>query len=450
MPHPISLAQASEQIHHGELTSSELLDRCLEQIRRHEPRLRAWVLVDEDGARRAAEQCDKEAAAGKFRGPLDGLPIGIKDIIDVRGWPTKAGSTLRENHVAEADAPVVAALRDAGAIVLGKTVTVQFACFDPSPSRNPWDADAGPKHTPGGSSSGSAVAVAAGMCPGAIGTQTGGSLVRPSTYCGVATCKPTFGRVDRDGIVPVSYHFDHVGPIARRVADLELMLGCLPRSRDFAPPGATSATTDAAPALLEPPRLGVLGGFFEDAADEPIRRLTAATIERLRDAGARIERIDTAIEFAGVLRMHRRIMAVEAAAYHRESFARRRETYGPMNAALLDEGLAASAVDYAAALAWLHEYRRRVVRLLDGVDALVVPSTHTTAPPTLSTTGTSEFQSPWSCAGLPVVSIPCGLASDGMPGAIQLVGPYHAEPRLLAIAAWCEARIGFDNVPPGV
>ena len=434
MSHAISLAQARERIHHGELTSSELVDRCLDQIRRHEPRLHAWVLVDEDGARREAEQCDKEAAAGKSRGPLHGLPIGIKDIIDVRGWPTKAGSTLRENHVAEADAPVVAALRDAGAILLGKTVTVQFACFDPSPSRNPWDSDTGPSHTPGGSSSGSAVAVAAGMCAGAIGTQTGGSLVRPSTYCGVATCKPTFGRVDRDGVVRGELPFRprrSDGTSGGRPGAHAQVPSPVPRLQPR--PALPTHAADAAPAISEPPRLGVLGGFFDETADEPVRQLTAATIERLRDAGARIERIDTTIEFAGVLPMHRRIMSVEAAAYHRESFPRRRETYGPMNAALLDEGLATSAVDYAAALDWLRQYRRRVVRLLEGVDALVVPSTHTTAPPTLSTTGTSEFQSPWSCAGLPVVSIPCGLASDGMPGAIQLIGPYHAEPRLLGV-----------------
>ena len=168
----------------------------------------------------------REAQAGNYRGPLHGIPIGIKDIIDVAGLPTRAGSPLRENYpAAAADAPLVAALRQAGAIILGKTVTVEFACFDPSPTRNPWDAEL--RHTPGGSSSGSAVAVAMGMCFGALGTQTGGSLVRPASYCGIATLKPTFGLLSREGIVPVSYHLDHPGPMARTVGDLEILMQCL-------------------------------------------------------------------------------------------------------------------------------------------------------------------------------------------------------------------------------
>ncbi|HLA85095.1 MAG TPA: amidase, partial [Thermoguttaceae bacterium] len=350
-------------------------------------------------------------------------------------------------------------LRRAGAIVLGKTVTVEFACFDPSPSRNPWDPGINdvPRHTPGGSSSGSAVAAATGMCLGALGTQTGGSLVRPSTYCGVATCKPTFGAVSRDGVVPVSYHFDHVGPMARRVADLELMLSWLPRSVDFAPAGAPSGPfqpMELGREEIHPPRFGTLAGFWHDTADENIRRATQAAFAKLSSAGATLapanDRVRShGVDFSRIQPMHRRIMSVEAAAVHRNDYAARPEAYGPLLAKFLDEGLAVSAVDYAAALAELRDYQRRVVGLLEGVDALIVPSTHTTAPPTLTTlTGTSEFQAPWSAAGLPVVSVPCGLADDGLPAAVQLVGRYHDEARLLAIARWCETVFNFDNVPP--
>ena len=220
-----TISEASQLIRSGRLHPRELVDRCLAQIETYEDRLHAWVEVDDAGARREAETAGREIAAGNCRGPLHGIPVGIKDIIDVAGMPTRAGSPLRANHRATADAPLVAALRRSGAIILGKTVTVEFACFDPSPTRNPWDPAL--QHTPGGSSSGSAVAVAMRMCLGALGTQTGGSLVRPSTYCGIATCKPTFGLLSCDGIVPVSYHFDHPGPMARSVADLAILLGCL-------------------------------------------------------------------------------------------------------------------------------------------------------------------------------------------------------------------------------
>jgi aspartyl-tRNA(Asn)/glutamyl-tRNA(Gln) amidotransferase subunit A len=419
------------------------------RIQRYDDRVRAWVTVDEDGARRAAEQLGWEAARGEFRGPLHGIPLGIKDIIDVAGLPTRAGSPLRENHVAQSDAPLVAALRKAGAIVLGKTVTVEFACFDPSPSRNPWDPEL--QHSPGGSSSGSAVAVAMGMCPGAIGTQTGGSLVRPSSYCGIATCKPTFGRVDTTGVVPVSFTLDHPGPMARSVADLEIMLGCMPPSPDYAPPRPVPTEPvghDRGGRPLKPPRLGLVEEFFMDGAAAPVREAVTVAIDMLHRRGAEIYSVALADDFAEINRLHTLIMAAEAAAYHREAFAAHRQSYGPKIASLLDRGLAARAIDYAAALARLAEFRRRVRPMLNDVDALVMPATDTTAPPTLETTGNKDFQAPWSCSGLPVISLPSGLASDGMPVAVQLVGRDYDEASLFRVARWCETCFDFRAVPP--
>ena len=439
------------------ITIIERLENALAAIRRFDPQLHAWVLVDEDGARRAAEQLTREAEAGKSRGPLHGMPVGIKDIVDVCGMPTRAGSTLLEDIPARRDAPVVAALRKAGAVILGKTVTVEFACFDPSPTMNPWSkGNPWSKdlcHTPGGSSSGSAVAVATGMCEGAIGTQTGGSLVRPASYCGIATCKPTFGRVSREGVFPVSHEFDHVGPMAQTVAQLEAMLECLPVAEDFSPPGrileGSWAVKEESPAVKtdQPPRLGLIEEFFMEIADAEVLRLTQAALQRLQAAGATVVSVDCPVDFSAILPMHRLIMGVEAAAVHRRRFAEHRESYGPVIAGLLDEGLKTKAVDFAAALDRLRIYRRRVAKLLDGVDALIVPSTHTTAPPTLSTTGTPEFQAPWSCAGLPVVSMPCGLSEEGMPTAVQVVGQYHQDRRLLSLAKWCESAIGFSQRP---
>jgi Asp-tRNA(Asn)/Glu-tRNA(Gln) amidotransferase A subunit family amidase len=432
----LTISDVAPQIRSGRLHPRELVERCLAQIHAHDSRLHAWVEVDEAAARRDAESLGREAAAGTCRGPLHGVPVGIKDIIDAAGMPTRAGSPLRGSHRATTDAPLVAALRRAGAIILGKTVTVEFACFDPSPTRNPWDPTL--RHTPGGSSSGSAVAVLVGMCLGAMGTQTGGSLVRPSAYCGIATCKPTFGLLSREGIVPVSLHFDHPGPMARSVGDLSIMLRCLFDDPQW-------GTEENVPLR---PRLGWLQDFFVEESDPAIRAATEAAIERLRAGGATIEPAAVPDDFRRVRAMHRLIMAVDAAAYHRAQFAAHRDAYGPMIAELLDEGLTIPANDYADALDWQRRFAGRVDAMFGQFDILVCPSTDTTAPATLTTTGTPKFQAPWSCAGVPVVSIPCGLAADGMPAAIQLVGRRGRDAMLLQVAQWCERCLAFDERPP--
>lgn len=444
MSTPITIAEAGPQIRDGRLTPLDLVERCLNQIDKHESRIQAWVSVDVESARQTARELGEEISRGNCRGPLHGIPVGIKDIVDVAGWPTKAGSPLRENHVAGADAPLVATLRQAGAIILGKTVTVEFACFDPPPTRNPWDLEL--KHTPGGSSSGSAAALALGMCLGAIGTQTGGSLVRPGSYCGIATCKPTFGRVSRDAVVPVSLHLDHAGPMARCVADLAILLKHLPRANDFQP--AAAVRPERPTSELLPPRLGLVEEVFLEEADASIRQTTEDALARLRDAGAVIEPIGLPDGFRKILPMHGRIMAADAAAYHREQFLAHRDAYGPMITDLLDEGLAMSAVDYASALAHQMQWRARIGSIFENTDALIMPATDTTAPATLATTGDKRFQAPWSYLGVPVVSIPCALAPDGMPAAVQLVGAYHRDVDLLHVAQWCESKIDFNELPP--
>ena len=423
MPAPISIVDAARELRAGELTPLELLDRCLEQIHKHEDAVHAWVLVDEAGARQTATERTREAALGQWRGPLHGIPVGIKDIIDVQGLATGAGSPLCGHQAAPADAPLVAALRRAGAVILGKTVTVEFACFDPSPTRNPWNL----AHTPGGSSSGSAAALAMGMCLGALGTQTGGSLVRPSTYCGVATCKPTFGKLSTEGIVPVSASLDHAGPMARKVGDLALLLDCL-----------LGATTPQ-PLAAVPVRRG-LGSSIQlvlAEADEAVRQATQSALEKLTHAGAEIRPLAVPQMFGDVLKMHRRIMAVEAAAYHRERFASHRDQYGPMIASLLDEGLATAAVDYVAAKAWHREFRRQAAALLDDFDALVMPSTHTTAPATLATTGTPQFQAPGAWPDCRSSVSPAGLQPTACRPAFSLSG------------AWTTRR-NCSAWPPGV
>ncbi len=434
----LGISEAASAIRNRVISPRELVESCLEQIRTYDDRLHAWVLVDEEGARRAAAELETEP----WRGPLHGIPLGIKDIIDVEGLPTRAGSPLGDDRPAAADAPLVAALRGAGAIILGKTVTVEFACFDPSPTRNPWDPVRSPhaRYTPGGSSSGSAAAVAPGMCLGAIGTQTGGSLVRPAAYCGVATCKPTFGSVDTEGIVPVSRHFDQPGPMARTAADVEILLKYLLGTEESQPIDRTA-----------PPRLGVVEEFFMEGADAAVAGVVRAAMGELRRGGASLEPTACGVDFGEIGPLHRRIMAVDAAAYHRERFATHRSSYGPLITALLDEGLKIAAVDYAEALDHQRRFRRRIDAILAActhVDALVMPATDTTAPATLTTTGTPKFQAPWSYAGVPTVAIPCGLAGDGMPVGLQLVGRRDQESALLAVARWCERQLAFAATAP--
>ena len=466
MSQPLTILEASAAIRDGSLTSSELIESCFAQIDKLESRVHAWVRVDQEAARREARCLDDAAARGHFSGPMHGIPVGVKDIVDVAGVATEAGSPLRAGRIATADAPVVAALRDAGAIILGKTVTTELASFDPPPTRNPWNLD----RTPGGSSSGSAVAVALGMCLGAIGSQTGGSITRPASYCGVAGLKPTFGRVSREGVVPVSEHLDHVGPIACRVADLALMFDVLKSTSPGGTaedksgataglPSSADGVDDVTSALLDKPAvahadvykhplsLGVFESFFLETADAAIRETTLNVIEQLRNAGATVSVVSLPGSFDELHAMHWRIMAVGAAAVHGEDLAAHRERFGPNIAGLLDEGLATSPADYQAALAHQRRFTEQLDARLADVDAVLTPSTDTTAPDR-STTGSPKFNAPFSYAGVPTVSIPCGLCPDGLPASLQLVGRSGRDESLLAAAAWCEQSLGFNQLPP--
>jgi aspartyl-tRNA(Asn)/glutamyl-tRNA(Gln) amidotransferase subunit A len=395
---------------------------------------------------------------------LHGIPVGIKDMIDVAGMPTKAASSLRATHLAERDATVVTRLRQAGAIILGKTVTTEWACFDPPPTRNPWNLN----HTPGGSSSGSAAAVAMRMCMAAIGSQTGGSIIRPASYCGVAGLKPTFAAVPTDGVVPVSRHLDHVGPIARSADDLAMMLAVVYQPRqtragllqkvcpDLASDSRRSGYVDSPLLFLDncrgfsaqSPNLSVLEEFFLEHVDPQAGSVTRAALARLQTGALARSKIELPRSFGQVHALHRRIMAVDAAAVHREAYAVQPDAFGPQVASLIQVGVATSAVDYAIALEHQSRFQSEVLALFPDDRIVVTPATNATAPDRLDTTGDPKFQSPWSYAGLPTVCIPCGLAANGMPCGLQFVGPPHSDARVLSAAAWTERQLAFDELPP--
>ncbi|MHB1425589.1 MAG: amidase [Gemmataceae bacterium] len=442
---------AAEDIRNGRLFPVDLVKSCLERIERREKHVRAWVLVDDEGALARAEECGREIERGGWRGPLHGIPLGIKDIFDVFDWPTAAGSRLWKNSIARQDAAVVRRLRQAGAIFLGKTVTTQYASFDPPPTRNPWN----PARTTGGSSSGSAAALACGMCLGALGSQTGGSIARPASYCGVAGCKPTFGLVSVEGVVPLAPSMDHVGTMARCVRDLAILLQVIASTSNNEPEALATA---ADPSLTLParrlttrkPRLGRLRGLFDYRADSAVAGMMNQVCIRLEKQGATIVDVPEPAAFAEVLPRHRTVMAVEAAAYHELRLRRHPEDYDPWIRTLLEEGLKCPAPEYARCKEHQKLLRSEMEHCFEGVDALITPATTCPAPDT-SSTGDPAFNSPWSYTGLPTISFPAGLAADGLPLGIQLVGRPWSESELFNVAIWCEEMLGVTlDEPPAV
>lgn len=447
-PYTLSLSAAAALIRRRELSPVDYAAALLARIDVCEPALQAWVTLDRAGALAAAAERERELAPGAAPGLLHGVPIALKDIFYTAGLKTTACSPIYADFVPDYDAACVARLKAAGAVILGKAVTTEFATSDPSPTRNPWNRE----HTPGGSSSGSAVAVAVGMCPGALGSQTGGSTCRPAAYNGIVGLKPTYGRISRYGVVPVSWSLDTVGILTRRVADAALLLQAMAGYDEKDPGSANRPVPDYQKEMESwagPPRIGLLNkGYFFDRATAEVRRHTESAAQELARAGAIIEELDLPASFATAADCQRIVMNTECAAFHEEWFRQRAEEYGPRLRANIEMGLLIPAVTYLQAQRLRRQFRRDLTRLADGVDALLTPATPAPAPRDLTTTGDAAFQSPWTSAGLPTIAIPSGLAGDGLPLGLQLAGPPFAEGRLLAVAGWCETALGFDRRPP--
>jgi aspartyl-tRNA(Asn)/glutamyl-tRNA(Gln) amidotransferase subunit A len=435
---------AAEEIRQGRLSPVALLDRCLAKIARYEERVRAWVLVDRDGAMEQARRAEADIKAGHWRGPLHGIPVGIKDIIDVFDLPTAAGSRLWKDSIARHDATVVRRLRSAGAVIVGKTVTTQYASFDPPPTRNPWKTG----RTPGGSSSGSAAALACGMCLGALATQTGGSITRPASYCGVASIKPTYGRVSTQGVLPLAHSMDHVGAMAGCVRDVAIVLQAImgADASDLHGPGSTLPDLTASGAT-DKPRLGRVRGLFSRQADAAVTAIIDRAAAKLVGEGATLTNVALPACFDEVLTRHRTVMAVEAASYHEYRLRKHPEDYGPCITQLLEEGLACPAPEFARTKEHQKLLRCEMLKCFDVNDALLIPAT-TSPAPDAATTGDPAFNSPWSYTGLPVVSVVAGWTDDGLPLALQLVGQAGSEPELLAIAEWCEKVLAVPRREP--
>jgi Asp-tRNA(Asn)/Glu-tRNA(Gln) amidotransferase A subunit family amidase len=420
----------------GEVTCVDILNACLEQVDKWEPKVHAWVVLDRAGAMEQARALDEELPAGKDRGPLHGIPIGVKDIIDVRGLPTGCGAKRWADSIASSDFEFVSHLRANGAVIMGKTVTTPYAWIDPPVTRNPWNLE----RTPGGSSSGSAAAVSCGMCYGALGTQTGGSITRPASFCGIAGMKPSrlLDLHSAGGVLPFAPSLDHVGPLARTTDDLRLILSAMAPERlrrlaRFA--GDDSPRTS-------PPRLVRFRGFFDRRAEPTLRSAVEESLSALASDGAEIVDIEDPGDFEQVVKDHRRVMAAEAASVHSEWLDEFPGDYPPRITELIGEGRSLTALEYVRAKAQQDPVKNRISDLLElgQFDAVITPATVGTAPDR-STTGDPAFNSPWSFSGLPTVSFPVRLAGDGMPLAIQLVGYGIHDYDLLRTAEWCENAI---------
>jgi len=446
--HRLTAREIARRVRAGDLSPVEVVSAFLERITRLEPAVRAWARVDREGALEQARRVESAVREGRDPGPLAGVPVGVKDIIHTRGLPTEMGSPLFAGFVPQEDAEVVARLRSAGAVILGKTVTTEFAFKDPPPTRNPWDLS----RTPGGSSSGSGAGVACRMVPVALGTQTGGSVLRPSAYNGVVGLKPTYGRISRHGVFPLAWSLDTVGVITHRVEDCALLLGVLAGHDPRDPGSADAPVPDFLQEMEEgqarAPRLGLVRGWFYEQATPEVRDHTEEVARRLYTAGAQVQVVDLPPSFEGVLPAHRVVMASEAGAVHRELLRRHPDAYGPQLRAFVEEGHLYSAVEYLQAQRHRRRFQREVSALFREVDVLLMPTVPAPAPPHGAGTGDPGFQAVWTFAGLPSLHLPTGLASEGLPLGVQLVGPAFCEGRLLACARWCERALGLDLVPP--
>ena len=449
MPEPFELtvAEAAEKIRSGDMTSVALVESLLQRNDRLEPALNAWVTLDREELLNKARERDAELEKTGPKGPLHGVPVGFKDIFYTAGIKTTACSKIYADFVPTYDATSVARLKEAGAITMGKLVTTEFACTDPSPTRNPWN----PEHTPGGSSSGSAVSVAARTCPAALGSQTAGSTCRPASYNGIVGLKPTYGRISRYGVVPVSWSLDTVGILVRSVEDAAVLLGAMAGHDPNDPSSSAEPVPDYQSSLdlqQSPPRIGLIKEYFLEICDEETRKATEEAAEKLARAGATIEEISLPESFARARAMQRLIMYSECAAFHEESFRERAEDYGYYLRQIIEAGVLVPVIRYLQAQRMRRAFRIEMAAIARRVDVLLTPSTPTAAPKDLTNTGNPAFQSPWTTAGLPTVTIPYGLGKSGLPLGIQFAGPPFDEAKLLSVAKWCESIIDVTLTPP--
>ena len=422
--HDLSAAEAARRIASCELTSVALVESCLERIAAREREVQAWEFIDTEMALTQARALDRETERGTPRGPLHGVPFGIKDVIDTADMPTQYNSPIYRGYRPRWDAACVAQLREAGCVILGKTVTTEFANNHPSRTRNPRN----PAHTPGGSSSGSAAAVADCMVPLALGTQTGGSTIRPAAYCGAVGCKPSFGSINRAGLKFVAESLDTIGVFARAAADAALAIHVL-SGRPLS--GGTGRRA---------PHIGLCRTCWKEA-DEATRGAIEHAAAAAAKAGARVTDFEMPAGSERLYDEHGIVMHYEAARALGWEYRHHADQISPSLRPRLEEGRQFSREAYDAARELARDCRLRFADAMRDVDFLLTPGAPGEAPEGYATTGSSLFNRVWTLLGVPCVTLPHGTGPRGLPLGVQLIGRYDADMDLLAWAEWMEQQL---------
>ena len=420
----LSATEAARKLATREITAAALLGDCLERIAEREPAIHAWTFVDADGAMRRARALDAQASAGL----LHGLPIGVKDLFDTFDMPTSYGSPIYANHRPAADASSVALTRAAGGIVVGKTVTTEFATFHPGPTCNPHN----PEHTPGGSSSGSAAAVADWMVPLGFASQTAGSVVRPAAYCGVVGYKPTYATINRVGAKMISDTLDTVGVVARSVPDVALFVAALSDRRELL---IERPDTD-------PPRVGLCTTYEWDRAAPETVTVVEDAARRLAKAGAKVRDVTLPSRFAGLVDAQLAIMVREVALCLSHERLVHRDKLSPEMITMVEAGLAVTPERYDAARALARSCRRALGGVFDGIDVVIAPSAVGEAPEGIHATGDPLFNRIWTLLRVPCVHLPVGRGPRGLPVGVTVAGPLAADRATLRAANWIYAKLG--------
>ena len=419
-PYALTASQAAELIARGELTSAALVESCLDRIAAREATVGAWEYLDPELALAQARERDRLRPLG----PLHGIPVGIKDIIATADMPTGYGTPVYRGWRSAWDASCVAALRAAGAIIVGKTVTTEFAVYQPGRTANPRN----PAHTPGGSSSGSAAAVADLMVPLSLGTQTAGSIVRPASFCGVVGCKPTFGYVNRAGLKPSAESLDTIGVFARNVTDAALALAVISRRPELA----------ATEAMATPPRVGFCRTHEWPFAEQATKDALADAREALSSAGAVLVEVDLPQLFQGLAEAQTLIQTYETAhalAYESQQHAAQ---LSQNLMALIQSGRECSPADYDRALDLAKRCRAALPGLFDNIDIMMAPSVKGEAPVGLGATGDPVFNRTWTLLHVPCLNLPAIDGPAGLPVGVQVIGPQGSDARTLGMARWVE------------
>jgi Asp-tRNA(Asn)/Glu-tRNA(Gln) amidotransferase A subunit family amidase len=429
--------EAARLVRDGVVTSVQLVEACLARVREVDGEVQAWAFLDPGYALAQARAADEYRLSGQPIGALHGVPVGIKDIIDTGDMPTENGSALHAGRTPSRDATVVAWLRGAGAVIMGKTVTTEFATRMPGKTRNPHH----PAHTPGGSSSGSAAAVAAGMVPLALGSQTTGSTIRPASFCGVYGFKPTHGLVPRSGMFQLSRSMDHVGLFARAAEDIALLLeelvGGDERDPDTRPRPRVPYRRIAEEEPPLPPMFAFVKTALWDRVDADAREALAELVEHLGD---RVEELELSGLSDDAPALHEAISGAELAVSLRREWEHGRDGLSALLRARIERGLGVSAHEYLRAQARVPELVAGFTELFEQrYDAILTPAAFGTAPAGLESTGDPAFCLLWTLCGLPALNIPLMQGANGLPLGVQLVGPRHGDARLLRTARWLVA-----------